>query len=107
MANLESLSQLGLAFFGLTSNNIPQARAAVFTQIHEIVFHGNGGYDWNTIYNMPIWLRRFTFNKINAFNTKQNENIENPQDGSPKNLINADGTVNTQVINNSINFKYL
>jgi len=28
------------------------------------VFHGNGGYDWHTIYNMPIWLRKFTFNKL-------------------------------------------
>ena len=31
-----------------------------------MVFHGQGGYDYNTIYNMPIWLRNFTFNKIKA-----------------------------------------
>ena len=28
------------------------------------MFHGKGGYDWHTIYNMPIWLRNFTFNKM-------------------------------------------
>jgi hypothetical protein len=39
----------------------------LFDQIHEIVFHGKGGYDWNTVYNMPIWLRNFTFKKIKQF----------------------------------------
>jgi hypothetical protein len=42
----------------------------IFTQIHEITFHGNGGYDYNTIYNMPIWLRNFTFNKIKEWHDK-------------------------------------
>ena len=41
--------------------------------IHEIVFHGNGGYDYNTVYNMPIWLRKFTFKKIQDHFDKANE----------------------------------
>lgn len=49
-----------LTFFGLTS----AYRQSVFTQIHEIVFHGKGGYDYETVYNMPIWLRNFTFRKM-------------------------------------------
>ena len=65
--------QLDLAFFGLTSEIIPQYRSSLFTQIHEIVFHGQGGYDWGTIYNMPIWLRRFTFHKLKEHYEKQNE----------------------------------
>ena len=71
--------QLDLTFFGLTSDLAPQIRAKLFTQIHEIVFHGQGGYDWETIYNMPIWLRRFTFSKIKEYydeqNASQNENL--------------------------------
>lgn len=51
----------------------------IFTQIHEIVYHGNGGYDWETIYNMPLWLRKFTFEKIKEFNEKQQEEIEKRQ----------------------------
>jgi len=39
----------------------------MFSQIHDIVFHGNGGYDWETVYHIPIWLRRFTFNKVKEF----------------------------------------
>jgi hypothetical protein len=92
---LESISQLGLAFFGLTFDIAPQARAALFTQIHEICFHGQGGYDWNTIYNMPIWLRKFTFNKLQEYHTKQTEQAQNAQNGgNKKNLIDSSGKVN-------------
>jgi len=69
---------LDLAFFGLTSNNVSQIRVHTFSQIHEIVFHGKGGYDWETIYNMPIWLRKFTFNRIKEFYESQNK--ENNED---------------------------
>jgi hypothetical protein len=48
----------------------------LFSQIHEIVFHGNGGYDWETVYNMPVWLRTFTFNKLKEYYEKQNEENE-------------------------------
>ena len=61
--------QLLLAFFGLT----PEYRTLLYQQIHEIVFHGKGGYDWHTVYNMPIWLRRFTFNSIREFYEKEAE----------------------------------
>jgi hypothetical protein len=64
-----------LTFFGLT----PEYRLYVFSQIHEIAFHGKGGYDWDTIYNMPIWLRRFTFEKIKEFYDKEREEAEKQQ----------------------------
>jgi hypothetical protein len=48
----------------------------MFRQIHEIVFHGNGGYDWDTVYNMPLWLRRVTFNMIKEYYEKEKEEIE-------------------------------
>jgi hypothetical protein len=64
-----------LTFFGLTL----EYRPILFKQIHDIVFHGNGGYDWDTVYNMPIWLRRTTFNIIKEYHDKQNEDIENQQ----------------------------
>ena len=49
----------------------------MFSQIHEIVFNSNEGYDWNTIYHMPIWLRTFTFNKLKEFYDKKQEAIDN------------------------------
>ena len=64
-------------FFGLTSNY----RASVFSQIHEIVFNGQGGYDYETVYNMPIWLRKFTYQKLVEEYDKRNEaqNKKQPQ----------------------------
>jgi len=44
----------------------------LFTQIHEIVFHGKGGYSWGTVYDMPIWLRRFTYKQIQDYFIKIN-----------------------------------
>jgi hypothetical protein len=47
---------------------------ALFSQIHEIIFHGQGGYDYETVYNMPIWLRKFTFNKIKEWYDQSKSN---------------------------------
>lgn len=61
-----------LTFFGLT----PEYRLLLFKQIHEIVFHGKGGYDWETIYHMPIWLRQTTFNLIKEHYDKEAKEYE-------------------------------
>jgi uncharacterized protein YydD (DUF2326 family) len=55
-------------------------RLNLFTEIHEIVFHSQGGYDWETVYNMPIWLRRFTFNKLKEYYEKKNESSSQVKD---------------------------
>jgi hypothetical protein len=70
--------QLLLTFFGLTF----EYRRLLFKQIHEIVYYGGGGYDWYTIYEMPIWLRNFTYSSIvedkqkeaNAYKNKKSSN---------------------------------
>ena len=93
---IESIYQLGLTFFGLTTDTILQSRTAIFKQIHQIVFHGNGGYDWHTVYNMPIWLRRFTFNEIKKHFEEENEAIQNQSKGknsNTKTVIDSDGKV--------------
>jgi len=56
-------------FFGLTS----EYRGHLFTQIHDLVYHGNGGFIHSEIYNMPIWMRRFHIQKISEFHKKQQE----------------------------------
>tara|TARA_B100001113_G_C20745832_1_gene464401 strand:- start:66 stop:410 length:345 start_codon:yes stop_codon:yes gene_type:complete len=86
---------LGLTFFGLTPKIAPQVRKNLFTQIHNIVYHGNGGYDYNTIYNMPIWLRKFTFTEIQNYVTEENKKIKEAQEGKGKQtLVNSDGKIN-------------
>ena len=95
---IESIFQLGLSFFGLTSDTAPEFRANLFTQIHEIVFHGRGGYDWNTVYEMPRWLRLFTFKKIQEFYDKEAEAYEsaNSKSGNKSTLIDSSGNINRE-----------
>tara|TARA_B100001939_G_scaffold301140_1_gene277497 strand:+ start:1967 stop:2278 length:312 start_codon:yes stop_codon:yes gene_type:complete len=73
---------LGLAFFGLTLDNASKIRINLFNTIHEIVFHGNGGYDWETVYNMPTWLRTFTFNKLKKYYDEQAEATKKASKGN-------------------------
>jgi len=62
------------------------------------VFHGKGGYDWETVYNMPIWLRKFTFNKIDSFYKKEVEEYEKSQNKSSNKstLVDPSGNINKQ-----------
>jgi hypothetical protein len=90
-----SLSQSILAFFGLTSEIASQFRFNLFKQIHEIVFHGKGGYTWETIYNMPIWLRKFTFHQIHSFYKEEQEQYQNVQNGNKTTVVDSSGKVNT------------
>ena len=62
-------------FFGLTSNY----RQLLYTEIHDLVFHGGGGFIHSEVYNMPVWLRRYHIDRINEFNKKQQEEIEKAQ----------------------------
>ena len=84
---------LDLTFFGLTYDIAPEARNSLFRQIHQIVFHGNGGYDWHTIYNMPIWLRKFTFNEIQNHYDEEKKQMKNSNNKGSKTVIGADGKV--------------
>ena len=88
-----SLSQSILAFFGLTSEIASQFRFNLFKQIHEIVFHGKGGYTWETIYSMPIWLRKFTFFQIQSFYKEELEQNQNSQLGNKTTLVDSTGKV--------------
>lgn len=50
--------------------------------MHDLVFHGGGGFQYSEVYNMPIWLRKFSINKINEHNKEQNDEIEKSKKGS-------------------------
>ena len=88
---------LGSTFFGLTPNTAAEYRKILFKSIHSLVFHGKGGYDYATIYNMPIWLRKFTFSEIDKYYKEENKAIEDAQKGGKgtKTLVSSDGKVNT------------
>jgi hypothetical protein len=85
---------LGLTFFGLTYDQVPEIRISLFTQIHQIIFHGKGGYDWHTVYNMPIWLRKFTYNEmIKYYEEENNKAQQSSKQSGTKTIIGADGKI--------------
>ena len=94
--NPESIFQSGLAFFGLTPEKANQSRLNIFTQIHEIVFWGNGGYSWAEVYNMPIWLRIFTFNQIRKHYENKNKQQSSPKDSKKQTLVDSSGNINKE-----------
>ena len=79
---------MDLGFFGLTSTKAPEIRLNLFRHIHEIIFYGKGGYDYETVYNMPLWLRTFTWTKINEHYEKEQENADKAQNKNSTNDVN-------------------
>jgi hypothetical protein len=78
---------LDLAFFGLTSKTAQEFRKSIFDQIHQIIFHGKGGYDWETVYSMPIWLRKYTFKLIKDHYDEEVKQIESSKSKSNQQTV--------------------
>lgn len=96
---------MDLTFFGLTSKTAPQYRINSLTEVHEVVFHGGGGYTWSEVYNMPIWLRRFTISKLKEhFDAVNKANKPNTSSNSST-LVDSSGQVNKKAFN-SLSPKY-
>ena len=55
-------------FFGLASDY----RRVLHSQIFDLVYHGNGGFNWSDVYDMPIWLRHFYIRSIEDLLKKKN-----------------------------------
>lgn len=67
----------------------------LFKSLHSIIFHSKGAYDYYTIYNMPIWLRKFTFKEIQDFYFEEKKQHDASTKGKGQStLVNKDGKVN-------------
>ncbi len=53
--------QLGQTFFGFK----PEDRVTHHESLFNLLWYGSGRWDWETLYNMPVYLRRFWIKKIN------------------------------------------
>ena len=85
---------MDFSFFGLTSSNASEFRINLFKQIHDIVFHGQGGYDWHTVYNMPRWLRLFTLSELETYYKKQKDSLDKTTSPGNSTVVGTDGKVN-------------
>ena len=61
------------------------------------MFHGQGGYDWQTVYSMPIWLRKFTYSRLSEYYTKESEKAKAASTGgNTTTLLDSSGNVNRE-----------
>ena len=65
------------------------------------MFHGKGGYDYYTVYNMPVWLRKFTFKQIADFYEEKNAAQKNEMSAGKTSLVGEDGKVNAPAFKNA------
>ena len=49
--------------------------------MHDLVYHGGGGFIHSEVYNMPTWMRRFHIQKINEHVKKENAEIDKASKG--------------------------
>ena len=59
-------------FFGLT----PEYRKHLHTHIFDLIYHGNGGFNFTDVYNMPVWARTFYIKKIVEFREEERKHHE-------------------------------
>jgi len=67
--------KLDQTFFGFN----PQDRVQLHENIFNLLWHGEGRWDWDTIYNMPIFLRKFYIKRVNAIIQERIDRAEQQQ----------------------------
>ena len=67
--------RLDQTFFGFK----PEHQVQLHDQLYELLIAGEGRWDWDTIYNLPLHLRRFWISKINKQRAADAERIEKMQ----------------------------
>ena len=61
-----------LTFFGLTQEYRLQMHKVIFSMI----YHGKGGFTFQDLYNMPVFLRGFYLKEMNDAVEKHNAEME-------------------------------
>lgn len=56
-------------FFGLA----PEYKLGLHKEIFSLCYHGQGGFTWEDVYNLPIHLRRFYIMEINKVIEERNK----------------------------------
>lgn len=63
-------------FFGFK----PEDRVDLHDNLFNLLWHGEGRWDWDTLYNMPIFLRTFYIKRVNKIiqdrKAQQQANLE-------------------------------
>lgn len=69
-------------FFGLG----PDYKLGLHKEVFSLCYHGQGGFTWEEVYNLPIHLRRFYIMEINKIIEERNKSESTQQ---KKNMASA------------------
>jgi len=72
--------QLDRTFFGLDIKDKPRLHDSLFN----LLWAGEGRWDWDTLYHMPIWMRTFWINKLNKMADDRKMAQQNAQQSKSK-----------------------
>jgi hypothetical protein len=59
-------------FFGFK----PEDRLRLHDTLFNLIWHGGGRWDFDTIYNMPIFLRKYWITRVQAIISPSDDNAE-------------------------------
>jgi hypothetical protein len=63
------------SFFGL----LPEHRPLIHEQVFQLIYFGKGGFTFDEVYNMPIYLRKFYFKRLEKEYITEAEEIKKQQ----------------------------
>jgi len=69
-----------LNFFGLR----PKDKLSLHSNIFSLIYHGNGGFTFSDIYDMPVYLRNFYFRKLIEIKDTEKEQLEKAKNPNKK-----------------------
>lgn len=64
--------KLDQTFFGFK----PEHRVDLHDNLFNLLWHGDGRWDWDMLYNMPIFLRKFYVKRVNKLIEERNAQRE-------------------------------
>ena len=66
-------------FFGLSPSDKPLIHDSIFTLIH----FSSGGFTFDDVYNMPVWLRKFYLSKLAEVKKQESAQYKKASTGTP------------------------
>jgi len=64
-----------LSFFGLQ----PEHKKNIHEEIFQLIYYHKGGFTFNEVYNLPIYLRKFYLKRLNKQYQDENKEIDKAQ----------------------------
>jgi len=62
--------------------NDPSDKKYIHEEIFWLVWRGEGRWDWNTVYNWPVWLRKYYVMQLTKILTQQTPTNPSPKKSS-------------------------